>query len=531
MLSDSAPVALVTQGVVEGLPTQTLPTVVLEADGNGPSLVAQPDGNPVVVGLTAQHLAYVIYTSGSTGQPKGVMVEHRSLHNYLQAAARRYANAQPCSALVSSPLVFDATITSLFTPLVTGGWAQLIPAGNELDTLERLLQTSAAWDLLKVTPAHLDALGERIRTDTIAATVGCFVIGGEALPAATAARWRTLSPRSRLINEYGPTETVVGCTVYEAEDVIPAVGGMPIGRPLDNTRIYLTDRHGTPVPIGVIGEICVGGAGVARGYLNHDELTRERFVPDLSGLPGAWMYRTGDKGRLRSDGVLEYLGRDDFQIKLRGYRIELGEIEAQLRQCMGVAGAVVLAREDRPGDRRLVAYVVPAAEVSLAGADLRTELASRLPEYMIPSAFVVLAELPLTSNGKIDRRALPTPEGNTLALRAFASPIGPIEVAIAEIWQDLLGVPKVGRDDHFFELGGHSLFAIQLAIRLQEQLHVEVALPAIFENPVLASFAEHVRALQFDTFMGDDMESRQRELDAMTEDELRAILDKESKGE
>jgi hypothetical protein len=274
---------------------------------------------------------------------------------------------------------------------------------------------------------------------------------------------------------------------------------VPIGRPVANTRVYVLDAAGEPVPVGVAGELYIGGAGVVRGYLGRPGQTAERFVADPfgGGKPGARLYRTGDLARWRPDGTVEFLGRTDFQVKVRGFRIELGEIEARLAEHANVREAVVLAREDVPGDQRLVAYVVGDADAE----SLRAHLSSVLPEYMVPAAYVRLEALPLTPNGKLDRKALPAPEGDAYASREYEAPVGKIEVALAEIWTELLRVERVGRWDHFFELGGHSLLALQVVSRVRQVMGLELALAAVFEKPVLSALAERIlelRLAQFD---------------------------------
>ncbi|MGH8081979.1 MAG: condensation domain-containing protein, partial [Lysobacter sp.] len=292
----------------------------------------------------------------------------------------------------------------------------------------------------------------------------------------------------QLWNRYGPTET----TIWSMVDRVNAESiGAGLGRPIANTSIYGLDAHGEPVPQGVTGELYIGGSGVARGYFNRPELSAERFLDDpFADRTGARMYRTGDLGRWLADGTIEFLGRNDQQVKIRGFRIELGEIEAQLIKQPGVSEAVVHAREDSPGNKRLVAYLVGASLPSTA--ELREVLARELPEYMVPAAYVTLERLPLTPNGKIDRRALPAPEGDDYAQRLFEEPQGPVEQALAQIWAELLQIDRVGRQDHFFELGGHSLLAVQMGSRLRERLGVEVPLSALFFDPVLSAFARQI---------------------------------------
>jgi thioesterase domain-containing protein/aryl carrier-like protein len=289
---------------------------------------------------------------------------------------------------------------------------------------------------------------------------------------------------------YGPTETTVWSTAHRTQPTSDTAHHVPIGRPIANTQIYVLDASLQPVPIGVTGEMYIGGAGVARSYWNRPELTRERFIPDpFSAVPDARMYKSGDLGRWLADGTLEYLGRNDFQVKIRGFRIELGEIEARLLECAGVREAVVIARAEAGGDKRLVAYVVPAVGMTVSAAQLRSQLSTVLAEYMVPGAFVALESLPLTPNGKLDRKALPAPDQSAVAHREYVAPAGELESTIAQIWQELLGLPQVGRHDHFFELGGHSLLALQMLSRLHQASGVDVPLRELFANPTLHAFS------------------------------------------
>ncbi|KKJ01945.1 non-ribosomal peptide synthetase, partial [Burkholderia gladioli] len=405
MLEDCRPRVLLTQAAVRaGLPEHAFETLSLDADAA--VFDAMPDSQPTRRTL-AEHLAYVIYTSGSTGRPKGVMISHGGLSNYLQWALAAYEPAPERGAVVSSSLSFDATVTSLWTPLLCGGTVTLLDEGDEIAGLEAHVRNAAG--LVKITPAHLDALGRRLRAEGIKAKTDAFVIGGEALSAGTVALWQEVGPGARLVNEYGPTETVVGCLVYDAQNLPVGMMNVPVGRPVANSQIYILDAGGEPVPVGVTGEIFIGGAGVARGYLNRPSLTAERFVPDPFGAAGARMYRTGDLARYEADGNIIYLGRNDEQVKLRGFRIELGEIGAMLGAHPGVRDAVVVMREEADGDRRLVGYYTsdegrdPGLEV------LRAHLKASLPDYMVPSALLKLDVFPLTPNGKLDRKALPQP--------------------------------------------------------------------------------------------------------------------------
>ncbi|MCY7319224.1 MAG: amino acid adenylation domain-containing protein, partial [Ramlibacter sp.] len=489
VLEDSAALVLLADTASEDkLPAMSLlQTVIVDAD-DAARIARCPDSNPASSASALSHLAYVIYTSGSTGRPNGVAVEQGNLRHYLRWAQSAYAADGRIDAVVSSPFAFDATITSLYLPLVTGGKAVLLAQGTELAELPGQLLRCAPGTLCKITPAHLAALCDQLRALGTACPPHLFVVGGEALPAATVTALQAVTPGARVINEYGPTETVVGCVVQEADGSRQADGTVPIGRPIANTAIYVLDAQRQMQPVGVVGEIHIGGAGVARGYLNRPELTAARFITDpFHTDPSARLYRTGDLGRWRADGTLEYLGRNDFQVKIRGFRVELGEIEAKLAGCDGVREAVVLARADAPGEKRLVAYVIAQDGAELSAATLRETLAKLLPEYMVPSAYVPLDAWPLTTNGKLDRRALPSTDAQAFAAPTFEPPESDVEVIVAKIWRDLFGLDRLGRNDHFFELGGHSLMAITLIGRLR-QYGLSAEVRDIFSSPTLASF-------------------------------------------
>ncbi|WP_372390813.1 non-ribosomal peptide synthase/polyketide synthase [Xanthomonas sp. NCPPB 3582] len=494
LLTDSAPKALlIQQAQRERISSDSIPTLVLDASSD--ELSAQPEQNPDSRGrgLAAHHLAYVIYTSGSTGLPKGVMVHHEAALNYLDHASRTYLLDDMAGALVSTPFSFDATLTTLVTPLLCGKQVVLLADENHRCLMQLLAycQQSSPW-LLKVTPAHLEALAGMAATPP-RSTPHMIVVGGEQLTWRCVEKFRErVLSHAVIVNEYGPTETAVGCTVYASHvgDAPALASAVSIGRPIANTKMYILDQQGAPVPIGVAGELYIGGVGVARGYLNRAELTAARFLKDpFSDAPSARMYKTGDLVRWLPDGNIEFLGRNDFQVKIRGLRIELGEIEAKLAACAGVREAAVLAREDSPGDKRLVAYFTAVAGAHVSTDDLRSELRAQLPDYMVPSVFVMLDAFDLTANGKLDRKALPMPDSDALDRREYEAPHTGIEVAMAEIWQQLLGVARVGRHDNFFELGGHSLLAARVVSELRSRMGAELALRSIFERPTLRELA------------------------------------------
>ena len=440
-----------------------------------------------------------MYTSGSTGTPKGVQVTHGGLVNYVSWAAEAY-RARGCGgwgAPLHTSLAFDLTLTSVLVPLVAGSAVVASPGGGP-DGLARLLR-AGGFAVAKVVPAHLPLLASLVPEATMAAAAGRLVVGGEALDGAAVRGWLERAPESVLVNEYGPTETVVGCCVFEVTAGQPVPGQVPIGRPVANTRLFVLDEWLSPVPPGVAGELYVAGAQVARGYGRRPGLTAERFVADPFAADGSRMYRTGDRVRWTAGGVLVFLGRADDQVKIRGFRVEPGEVEAVLAAHPGVAQAVVVAREDIPGDRRLVGYVVPADDEPGAGngglgagdgglgGAVRGFAAARLPEYLVPAVVMAVPALPLTVNEKVDRAALPVPD--LAGLAGEREPGTAQEQVVCEAFAQVLGLPRVGAGDDFFDLGGHSLLAIRLIARLREVLDAEVSIGDVFAAPTPAGLA------------------------------------------
>jgi len=488
MLADSAPrVVLTAKGVMAELPASAL---VLDEDL---SWREQPASDPVVPGLTQDALAYVIYTSGSTGEPKGVMNGHRGIVNRLLWMQEAYRLQADDAVLQKTPCGFDVSVWEFFWPLLAG--AKLVMARPEGHKDPQYLGEAIEREgitTLHFVPSMLQAFVDSGAWRQ-ASGLRRVVCSGEALPGALARRVRELLPQAQLHNLYGPTEAAVDVTAWACEGGPELPDNIPIGRPIANTRIYVLDRHGQPVPVGVAGEIHIAGVQVARGYLNKPELTKERFVADpYATEAGARMYKTGDLGRWRADGAIEYLGRNDHQVKLRGQRIELGEIEAQLLKQPGVKEAVVVARTDAGQEPRLVAYLVPR-EAGLQPLALREALAAVLPEHMLPAAWVMLEHLPLSANGKLDRKALPIPDAQAVPRRPHEAPEGEVETVLATIWGDLLGLDRIGRHDHFFELGGHSLLAVQLMERMrQRELYADIR--SLFSAPTLSAFAAAAEA-------------------------------------
>ncbi|WP_187652313.1 amino acid adenylation domain-containing protein, partial [Xenorhabdus sp. TS4] len=485
MLRDAAPVALLTQTTLADALNNTDSTaetdyLTILLDAQTASLAEQPTHNPdtQAQGLTPHHLAYVIYTSGSTGLPKGVEMPLAALSNLLQW--HRHLPAPPAGTgktLQFAALGFDVAFQEIFTTLCEGGCLVLI---NETlrqapQQLLRLIQQQQI-DRIFLPYIALQHLAEAANySGEDFSWLAHIITAGEQLRITPAIQRFLQRTNCRLHNHYGPTESHVATAYQLGKEMAQWPTLPPIGRPIANNRIYLLDGNGQPVPVGVTGEIYIAGAGIARGYLNRPELTAERFLVDpFSPNPDDRMYKTGDLGRWRPDGNIDYLGRNDFQVKLRGFRIELGEIETQLMQCHGVREAVVIAREDEPGQKRLVAYLRPQAGAKLVPAELRQQLARHLADYMLPTAFVMLETFPLTPNGKLNRQALPAPDDSAVVTRSYEAPIGDIETALAQIWQDLLGLARVGRHDHFFELGGHSLLAVQLVARIRQVLAREL---------------------------------------------------------
>jgi amino acid adenylation domain-containing protein len=487
-------------------------------------LVTGAADNPEIC-LDSETSAYVMYTSGSTGRPKGVVVPHRAIGRLvLNNGYVKFASSDRV-AFAANP-AFDATTMELWGPLLTGGCVVVIDQGTMLDPNQfaEVLKRQAITVLFLTT----QLFNYYISAPGIFSSLRVLLTGGERSdPGAFREAWHIGSPR-HLIHCYGPTETTTFALTYEVIAVDAGAKNIPIGRPISNTRIYILDSYTEPAPVGVSGELYIGGAGVAQGYLNRPDLTAERFVPDpFAREPGSRLYRTGDLGRWLPDGNIEFLGRNDDQVKLRGYRIELGEIEARLAEHAGVREAVVVAREDGPGDKRLVAYYTGDAD---AGAEaLRGHLGSRLPDYMVPAAYVRLDALPLTPNGKLDRKALPAPEGAAYVARAYEAPQGELEEKLAEIWAELLAVDRVGRHDNFFELGGHSIKAVQVVSRIRREFGVELPLRPLFEAPTISQLATQVkREMTVKSSLAQKREALEKEVKSLiaglSAEEIRRLL-------
>ncbi|WP_460068176.1 amino acid adenylation domain-containing protein [Streptomyces sp. YKOK-I1] len=463
MLADAGCRVLVTRG---GGPEGFAGTVVdVDADAG---VIASRSAERTGVRVDPDGVAYVVFTSGSTGRPKGVMVSHRGLGNHVGWAARELAARGTGGGAVFSSVAFDLVVPNVWAPLCVGQRVALFDAEGGLDALGGWLVEQGPFSFLKLTPGHLEVLSHQVSPEEAAGLAGVVVVAGEALPGGLAARWAGWLGEGRLINEYGPTEASVGTTVHPVPLSTDPDSVVPIGRALPGMRVYVLDGGLRPVPVGALGELYVGGVGVARGYAGRPGLTAERFVPDPFGGAGGRLYRTGDVVRWGVGGAVEFLGRADDQVKIRGYRVEPAEVGAVLAGCPLVRDAVVVARADG-GETRLVGYVVASGVPgSVSGERLAAYLGEVLPEYMVPSVFVELEEIPLNANGKTDRGALPVPEA-TAGDSAHIAPRTPTERRLAEIWGEVLGKEGIGASDSFFELGGHSILVIQVIAAARQQ--------------------------------------------------------------
>jgi acyl-coenzyme A synthetase/AMP-(fatty) acid ligase/acyl carrier protein len=447
-------------------------------------------------------LAYVIYTSGSTGKPKGVAVPHRAVNRLVINTNYVALDSSDLVAQAASAS-FDAATFEIWGALLHGARLVII----ERETILDPRQFAEALRELGVTTLFVTtALFHQMARDVPGsfATLRHLMFGGEACDPKWVRAVLEHRPPRRLLNVYGPTEGTTFTTWQLVERIAPGDTTVPIGRPIANTRVYVLDSHGNPVPVGMAGELYIGGDGLARGYWKRNALTDEKFVPDPFGAPGSRLYKTGDVCRWREDGTIEFVGRVDHQVKLRGFRVELGEVEAALLEHPSVAEALAMVRDDAPGEKRLVAYVVlrdraaqdnaSAEERGVSSSLLRAYLQERLPGYMVPSALVVLRAFPLTPNGKVDRTALPVPDAGGQSEATYVAPRSDAERAIAEIWREILRVERVGVHDNFFELGGHSLMATQVISRLRNCFALELPLSVLFALPTIGGLAEFVGA-------------------------------------
>lgn len=502
MLEDANLSLLLTQQrLKEYLPQNQHQTIYLDADWQ---LISQESQESLETKATDKNLAYVIYTSGSTGKPKGVLVQHISLVNYTVSACRNYQINSGDRILQFASICFDAAAEEIFPCLVQGA-TLILRTDAMLASIPDFLNQCQKWQITVLdlpTAFWHQMMGELLEQSIqLPEHLRLVIIGGEKALSKYLAIWnRCVDTKVQLINSYGPTETTIVATIsnlshHQSKAELSSVS---IGRAIHNTQVYILDSHLQPTPIGIPGELYIGGLGIARGYLNQPQLTAEKFIPNpFSQQPGTSLYKTGDLASYLPNGEIEIIGRVDYQVKIRGFRIELGEIEARLNQHPHVKEAVVKVWEDEQGDKRLVGYVSFQLKPELTVGELRSFLREQLPEYMIPSAFVILAALPLTPNGKIDRRVLPAPEKLRPELAAnYIIPQTKIEQAIANIWQKALNIEKIGIHDNFFELGGHSLLMLKVHSELRKIFGTDLSMLDLFRYPTISSLANYFNQLQ-----------------------------------
>lgn len=485
MIEDSGLSLLITQNSLLDKFSEHDDALKVSLDDSRSEIAKEADSNHRN-NILPHNLAYVIYTSGSTGKPKGVLLQHQGTCNFIHNMNKYFEINQESRLLEFASFSFDASVADTFLCLLNGAALHIANRETQLvtDKLIDLLNSDKISTVI-LPPSLLSILPEDKITET-----KVIASAGESCSWDLANRWKK---DHTFVNGYGPTEGSVGCSFFRVEGQTNESVTVPIGKPLKNVTLYILDQNLNPAPVGVPGEIHIGGVGLARGYLNRPELSAEKFIPDpFSRQAGARLYKTGDLGRFLPDGHIEFVGRVDFQVKLRGFRIELGEIEAALKEKPGIKDAVVLAREDTPGDKRLAAYLIAEEENEIVIQDLRDSLKEQLPEYMIPAAFVIMESFPLTPNGKINRKALPPPEQADMAVEDYTAPRSPEEELLAGIWADILNLEKVGVNSSFFDLGGHSLMATQVISRIRDAFEVDIPLRSLFETSTIAELAQQI---------------------------------------
>jgi amino acid adenylation domain-containing protein len=535
VLNDAKPTVVMTRGTLaERLPENA---GILNLDTDWDAICRQPVTN-LDSFVQPGNIAYVIYTSGSTGQPKGVTIEHRQLLNYLFSIQSRLQFPPQASFATVSTFAADLGNTMVFPSLVSGGSLHIISQEciADAEALSTYFQRHNI-DCLKIVPSHLESLlscGRAQPTESIPLPRRRLILGGEPTRGSWITHLSALAPDCAIFNHYGPTETCVGVLTYQfgSEQDHQECETLPLGRPLANTRIYIVDSHLQPVGVWSPGELNISGHNVGRGYLNSPDRTAEKFIPDpFAAEPGARLYRSGDLVRCLPSGAIEFIGRIDHQLKLRGFRIELGEVRAALFEHPSVRDVVVTVREDQPGEKRLVAYVVPAQKPGPSATDLRAFLRQKLPEYSIPSAFVVLATIPLTPNGKIDERSLPSPEeAQAEQARPYVAPRTPLEEVLAAIWKEILKVERVGVLDNFFELGGHSLLAMRVVSRLRETFRIDLSLRMLFEQTCVEQLAKALTSIESKPGQVDNIAQVLLRVKGMSAEAVRATLESKRNG-
>jgi len=550
MIEDSGAQVLLTQEhLLPALPDHGVRVVCLDRDRE--AIGVESEGN-VVSDVTSGNLAYVIYTSGSTGTPKGILISHGSIASHCIDVQRHYELVPDDHVLQFASLNFDASVEQILPTLISGGC--IVPRDPEVWSITEFIHKISHFGITvaNLPTVYFRQLGEEWagkREPVSSNQLRLVIVGGESMLLGDLKHWRqTPAQFVQLLNAYGPTETTITATTFtvppqSSEDAL--LKSIPIGRPLGNRKMYILDRYGSPVPVGVLGELHIGGAALARGYLNRPDLTGQKFIPNpFSDQPGARLYKTGDLACWLPDGNIQFLGRIDSQVKIRGFRIELGEVEAALSQHPAVRETVVLAREEvenpksetctepsrsiqnlNSPEKRLVAYVVSKQEPPPTVSELRSFLKEKLPEYMLPSAFMFLDALPLTPNGKIDCQALPAPDQSRPDLESrFVAPRTPVEGGLAGIWSEVLKLKRVGIHDNFFELGGHSLLATQVMSRVHKTFEVEVPLRSLFENPTIAELAVQIVQGEAKKVAPEDLADILADLESLSDEEAERLL-------
>ncbi len=531
MIQDAQLACLITQSSLQELFADIrVPTVILDRERDQ---ILQENDSIDDLPLQPEEPAYVIYTSGSTGLPKGVMVGHGALAEHIRCMVEFYQVTPNDRYLAFAAMNFDAALEQTLTPLVAG--ATLVIRDGDVWLPSEFHQKVRRYGLTVINPptVYWEELARHWAQHPEQASdlpIRLVIAGGDAMHREAVRQWHRSPLRGvRLLNAYGPTEATITTSIYEVPADYDRTVGLPvvpIGKPLKNRRYYILDEQGEPVPVGVPGELYIGGRRLADGYLRHPEWTAERFLPDpFAGRPDARMYRTGDRVRWRPDGTVEFLGRVDTQVKIRGFRIELGEIEALLNAHDAVRQAVVVARKDEEGQKRLVVYYTPEKAAHVSVQQLRNDLKQRLPDYMVPALFVELNSFPQTPSGKIDRRALPEPEGIRPELSSqYVAPRTPVEQELARIAAEVLGLDRVGVQDNFFELGGHSMLAVKVIARIQEQYRVDIPLKTLFESPTVEGLAMTITQLQAQQQDEKQLEQLLNELENLSDEEARKLL-------
>ncbi|MBU2628905.1 MAG: amino acid adenylation domain-containing protein, partial [Proteobacteria bacterium] len=496
MLEDAGVSLVLTQDkLVKNIP-DTPHVVCLDRDWE--SIEQEKSSDPKTV-VAAKNLVYVIYTSGSTGTPKGVAIEHCQLFNYLSGMNKQLGLPRGASYATVSTIAADLGNTVIFSSLCTGGQLHVISQERAIDSKGMADYFEYySIDCLKIVPSHIEALQTGNSRTVLPQKL--LILGGEASHSNWVKQLQKMAPECSILNHYGPTEATIGVLTHQVSNKphngIPAI--LPLGRPIANTRIYILDRNLNPVPVGVSGELCIGGETLARGYLNRPDLTAEKFIPDpFSSEPGARIYKTGDLARYLQDGTIAFLGRIDFQIKIRGFRIEPGEIESVLSSHPEVKAVVVAVLDNSSNNKKLAAYIVSNSDKPVSDKKLRVFLRNHLPDYMIPSAFVQIETMPLNPNGKVDRHFLIEHYKPQMAVEnKTGAPKTGTEKTIAGIWKQIMGLVTVGRHDNFFSVGGHSLNALQLANRLREKFHVDMSVSETYETKTIAELAKKIEGMQ-----------------------------------